>query len=74
LILLLGVVGVIWFGFWWRFSYERPATCPSINEKERIYIEESIGETSSLATKVIIQEYLLKFNFYFKLLNHKDVD
>ena len=47
-----GVVGMIWFVFWWFFSYERPAICPSISEEERIYIEESIGESSSLATKV----------------------
>ncbi len=48
-----GVVGIIWFGFWWLLSYERPATCNSISEEERVFIEESIGETSSLATKVI---------------------
>ena len=47
-----GVVGVIWFVAWWFFSHERPATCPSISVEERIYIEESIGESSSLATKV----------------------
>ena len=50
-----GVVGVIWFVFWWMFSYERPAICPSITEQERIYIEESIGESSSLATKMWIK-------------------
>lgn len=44
---------MIWFGFWWIFSYERPATCNSISEEERIFIEESIGESSSLATKVL---------------------
>ena len=47
-----GVVGMLWFVFWWFFSYERPATCPSITEKELVYIEESIGESSSLASKV----------------------
>lgn len=50
-----GVVGMIWFVFWWFFSYERPAICPSISEEERIYIEESIGESSSLATKLWIR-------------------
>lgn len=49
-----GVVGMGWFVFWWLFSYERPATCNSISEEERIFIEESIGETSSLATKMWI--------------------
>ncbi len=47
-----GIVGMLWFVFWWFFSYERPATHPSITEEERIYIEESIGETSSLSSKV----------------------
>ena len=45
-------MGILWFVLWWFLSYERPATCPSIDEEERIYIEESIGESSSLATKV----------------------
>lgn len=47
-----GVVGTIWFFIWWFYSYERPANCSTITEEERIYIEESIGESSSLATKV----------------------
>jgi hypothetical protein len=50
--LFSGVVGVIWFVIWWFYSYERPANCNTITEQERIYIEEAIGETSSLATKV----------------------
>jgi len=37
---------------------------PSIQEKERIYIEESIGESSSLATKV---NYFKKNSFMKKL-------
>lgn len=51
-VLCSGVVGVIWFVIWWFYSYERPANCNTITEQERIYIEEAIGETSSLATKV----------------------
>lgn len=50
-----GAIGLIWFVVWWFCSYERPATCPSITEQERIYIEESIGESSSLATKMWIK-------------------
>ena len=57
---------MIWFVFWWFFSYERPGTCPSITEQERIFIEESIGESSSLATKVI-QNKSLKFNYKFQI-------
>lgn len=50
-----GIVGIIWFSFWYFNSYERPATCPTISEKERIFIEESIGESSSLASKMWIR-------------------
>jgi ACS family sodium-dependent inorganic phosphate cotransporter-like MFS transporter 6/7/8 len=49
-----GVVGLIWFVAWWFFSHERPATHPTISEAERVYIEEAIGETSSLASKMWI--------------------
>ena len=47
-----GAVGLVWFVFWWFFSHERPATHPSISEEERVFIEESIGEASSLSSKV----------------------
>jgi len=49
-----GIVGMLWATLWHFYSYERPATCNSISEQERIYIEESIGETSSLASKMWI--------------------
>ena len=47
-----GVIGIIWSIYWWHFSYERPATHPKISEEERIYIEESIGESCSISNKV----------------------
>lgn len=47
------MIGIIWSIYWWHFSYERPAIHPKISESERIYIEESIGESSSIANKVI---------------------
>lgn len=51
-----GIVGILWFILWSFFSYERPAVCPTITNEERIYIEESIGETSSsLANKMWIK-------------------
>ncbi|CAF0897843.1 unnamed protein product [Adineta steineri] len=46
-----GVIGIIWSIGWWYISYERPAIHPKISEEERIYIEESIGEASSVANK-----------------------
>lgn len=59
------MVGIIWSVYWWYFSYERPAIHPKISEHERVYIEESIGEASSIANKVckIKQSYLLLINF-----------
>ncbi|VDM00105.1 unnamed protein product, partial [Schistocephalus solidus] len=41
---LYGVVGLIWLSFWWRTTYEKPATHPKITPEEREYIEMSIGE------------------------------
>jgi MFS transporter, ACS family, solute carrier family 17 (sodium-dependent inorganic phosphate cotransporter), member 6/7/8 len=49
-----GVVGTIWSVAWLYWSIERPALCSTMEESERVYIEESIGESSSLASKVII--------------------
>ncbi|CAF1005875.1 unnamed protein product [Rotaria sordida] len=50
-----GVVGIIWSVYWWYFSYERPAIHPKITEDERVYIEESIGEASSISNKTWIK-------------------
>ncbi|CAF1617607.1 unnamed protein product, partial [Adineta ricciae] len=50
-----GLVGIIWSVYWWHSSYERPAIHPKISEEERIYIEESIGEASSIANKTWIK-------------------
>ncbi len=46
------MIGIIWSVYWWHVSYERPAIHPKISESERIYIEESIGEASSISNKV----------------------
>ncbi len=46
------MIGIIWSIYWWYVSYERPAIHPKISESERIYIEESIGEASSISNKV----------------------
>ncbi|CAF1638024.1 unnamed protein product, partial [Adineta ricciae] len=50
-----GLVGIIWSVYWWHSSYERPAIHPKISEEERVYIEESIGEASSIANKTWIK-------------------
>ncbi|KAI3386450.1 hypothetical protein SNEBB_011487 [Seison nebaliae] len=52
-----GVFGIIWFFFWSIMSDERPGTCRSISPEERLYIEESLGESesSSLGKKLWIK-------------------
>ncbi|KAK1794726.1 hypothetical protein P4O66_009886 [Electrophorus voltai] len=48
--------GICWYLFWIMMSYESPATHPTISAEERMYIEESIGESTSLTSQ------LTKFN------------
>lgn len=49
-----GVIGVIWFIFWWILVYDSPAQHPNISEKERNYIEKSLGQTVA-KEKVLIR-------------------
>ncbi|XP_035386781.1 vesicular glutamate transporter 1 [Electrophorus electricus] len=51
-----GSFGICWYLFWIMMSYESPATHPTISAEERLYIEESIGESTSLTSQ------LTKFN------------
>ncbi|GLH13609.1 Uncharacterized protein GBIM_18143 [Gryllus bimaculatus] len=39
-----GVIGTIWFLCWWFLVYDTPAKHPYISEKERVYIENCIGD------------------------------
>lgn len=48
----VGLVGLLWSIYWCSFSAERPAVHRTISESERIYIEESLGESCSILTKV----------------------
>uniref|UniRef100_A0A2C9M9Q5 Major facilitator superfamily (MFS) profile domain-containing protein n=1 Tax=Biomphalaria glabrata TaxID=6526 RepID=A0A2C9M9Q5_BIOGL len=50
---VFGVLGAIWSVAWWFLSYEKPSTHPTITEEERVYIETSIGETTSMSMKNI---------------------
>jgi len=56
-----GVLGIIWSIFWWFFSFERPSKSPYITEAEKIYIETSIGENTSIAQKVGYTEITITF-------------
>ncbi|XP_047219487.1 vesicular glutamate transporter 2.1 isoform X2 [Girardinichthys multiradiatus] len=43
-----GCFGIFWYMFWILVSYESPADHPTITDEERVYIEESIGESAKL--------------------------
>jgi hypothetical protein len=70
----LGVIGMIWSVYWWYFSYERPAIHPTITEAERIYIEESIGESCSISNKVSSLLRVVSFAQRMENLFYLDVD
>ncbi|XP_038051386.1 sialin-like [Patiria miniata] len=40
---IFGSVGVVWFVMWMIFVHDKPSKHPRISEKERVYIETSIG-------------------------------
>ena len=42
-----GILGLIWFGFWWTFVFDTPDLHPRISEKERKYIIDSLGPTAN---------------------------
>uniref|UniRef100_A0A673XJN9 Solute carrier family 17 member 6 n=2 Tax=Salmo trutta TaxID=8032 RepID=A0A673XJN9_SALTR len=44
---LYGCFGIFWYMFWILVSYESPAVHPTITQEERVYIEESIGESAA---------------------------
>ncbi|XP_067655531.1 vesicular glutamate transporter 2-like [Haliotis asinina] len=48
---VFGVLGALWSIVWWFLSFERPGLHPTITEEERIYIETSIGENTSIINK-----------------------
>ncbi|CAH8473098.1 unnamed protein product [Schistosoma bovis] len=43
-----GVIGIMWFFWWWNVTHERPSLHPTISEAERTYIETSIGESPTI--------------------------
>nr|WDE40214.1 vesicular glutamate transporter-like protein [Schizocardium californicum] len=46
-----GVFGITWSIFWFFIIHEKPDNHPTITDEERIYIKESIGETSTIIPK-----------------------
>ena len=62
-----GVFGLIWFVFWWFLSYPSPGKCPSITDAERIYIETTLSENSSLVPTKVCGEMALSLKSYVEL-------
>nr|KAG5698662.1 hypothetical protein BaRGS_003176 [Batillaria attramentaria] len=59
---VFGIMGLTWAVIWWFYSWERPALHPYISEEERIYIESSIGESSSIVNKAATTPWLAFFS------------
>lgn len=39
----LGIVGILWFFLWMTQTADRPSVHPTISDKEKVFIESSIG-------------------------------
>ncbi|XP_076449981.1 vesicular glutamate transporter 1-like [Babylonia areolata] len=59
---VFGVMGVAWSIVWWLASWEKPAHHPYISEEERIYIESSIGENTSIIQRAATTPWLAFFS------------
>ncbi|CAK9296156.1 unnamed protein product [Gordionus sp. m RMFG-2023] len=79
-----GVMGVLWFVFWWYNSYEKPADNPYITYEEKIYIESNIEKidsrksfkfpikaifTSLPVWAIIVANFCRSWTFYLLLLS-----
>lgn len=42
--IISGVVGLIWYGFWLWLAFEKPSQHPCISMRELRYIEDSLGQ------------------------------
>lgn len=48
-----GGLGLIWIICWISFVYDSPAEHPTISEREKIYIENCIGDTVQTRSKPV---------------------
>lgn len=55
-----GFIGLIWCGCWTYLIYDSPSTHPTITEKERKYIEDSLGNS-------IVKCIGVSKQYYFKI-------
>ena len=66
-------MGITWAVAWWFLAFESPSKHPHITEHERIYIETSIGENTSILSAVSIMEVIEATNLYMGLDRRKAV-
>ncbi|KAL7014140.1 hypothetical protein ACKWTF_015764 [Chironomus riparius] len=44
--IFFGLLGILWYGFWYWLVLEKPRNHPTITEQELMYIEKSLGESA----------------------------
>lgn len=59
---ITGLIGLLWHGLWTYVVYDSPNTHPTISEKERKYIDESLGNdvVKNVSVRVEINFFFLK--------------
>lgn len=57
-----GIIGLIWYGFWIYLICDSPESHPTISEKERKYILDSLGN-SVVKNRNVSTDY----NVYYKI-------
>ena len=51
--IFFGLLGIIWYGFWYWLVLEKPRDHPTITEQELMYIERSLGKSAKLTVSGI---------------------
>ncbi|XP_071809541.1 vesicular glutamate transporter 1-like isoform X2 [Asterias amurensis] len=52
---VFGACGIVWFFIFMYFIYEKPSTHPTITPEEKLYIEESIGESMGMLPQKFLE-------------------
>jgi sugar phosphate permease len=56
---VFGVLGIVWFLFWWWLVYDTPQSHPTISRQEKEYILRSLGRYTSHALDYILESLSL---------------
>lgn len=56
-----GLIGLLWYGFWTYCIYDLPSIHPTISDKERKYIEDSLGSLVVKNKSVSMLISIIKF-------------